>query len=106
MDELAFEKVAYEKLNALELALEDVDPDIIEVSSSDGVLKLACSSGPTIVINSHRAARQIWMAAVSSAWHFDFKDDKWVDSKTAEELAPVLSALVAEHASLEISFDN
>lgn len=71
MDESEFDRLGHEELAYLEEKLADVDPDEIEITSSDGVLTLALRDGVRVVINTHRAARQIWMAAVASAWHFD-----------------------------------
>ncbi len=70
-DEATFDKIGRAELAYLEEQLADVDPDDIEISSSDGMLTLALRDGVRVVINTHRAARQIWMAAVASAWHFD-----------------------------------
>ncbi len=69
-DEARFDQVARDELHALEDALADVDPDDCEISTSDGILRLDLRDGTRVVINSHRAARQIWMAAFRSAWHF------------------------------------
>ena len=80
------------------------DPDEVEVSTSDGVLRLDLRDGTRIVINSHRAARQIWMAAVASAWHFDpGGDGKWRAAKSGEELRETLARLVREHTGLAVA---
>lgn len=71
MDEAAFDRVGRAELADIEERLGDVDPDDVEITSSDGVLTLSLRDGIRVVINTHRAARQIWMAAVASAWHFD-----------------------------------
>ncbi|MBA3820148.1 MAG: iron donor protein CyaY [Deltaproteobacteria bacterium] len=103
MDEADFERVARDELLHLEDALADVDPDDVEVSVSDGVLRLDLRDGTRVVINSHRAARQIWMAAVSSAWHFDPTGDGWRSSKSGEELRATLTRLVQERIGLALS---
>ena len=104
MDEAGFDKTAREELGLIEDAFADVDPDMVEVSSSDGVLKLALRDGTRVVINSHRAARQIWMAAVSTAWHFDpTPDGGWRASKTGEDLRPTLARVVHEHTGLTVA---
>lgn len=104
MDEAAFDKVAREELRAIEDAFADVDPDDVEVSTSDGVLRLDLRDGTKIVINSHRAARQIWMAAIASAWHFDPADGGvWRASKSGEELRPTLIRLVRERIGLQLA---
>ena len=104
MDEADFERVAHDELRRLEDAFEGIDPDDVEVSTSDGVLRLDLRDGTRIVINSHRAARQIWMAAVSSAWHFDPVDAAhWRSSKSGEELRPTLARLVKDHTGLDLA---
>src|SRR3954464_8349033 len=103
MDDAEFDRIAREELQQLEDALTDVDPDECDVSSSDGVLRLDLRDGTRIVINSHRAARQIWMAAVSTAWHFDpAGDGVWRASRTGEELRPTLARLVRERTGLTV----
>jgi CyaY protein len=98
MDEADFDRIAADEMNLLEDAFTDVDPDLIDVSVSDGVLRLDMKDGVRIVINSHRAARQIWMAAISTAWHFDPIDGGsggWRAPKTGEELRATLKKLVS-----------
>src|ERR1700685_4111717 len=101
MDEAAFDEAARAELGHLEDSLSDVDPDDVEVSTSDGVLRLDLKDGTKIVINSHRAARQIWLAAVASAWHFDpptvdGAGGAWRASKSGDELRPTIVKLLRE----------
>ncbi len=103
MDEATFDHASREELHAIEDAFADIDPDEVEVSTSDGVLRLDLRDGTKIVINSHRAARQIWMAAIASAWHFDPSDDgTWIAAKSGEELRSTLARLVRERIGLEL----
>ena len=71
MEDAIFDNIARTELQAIEDGLANIDPDDVEVSVSDGVLRLDLRDKTRIVINAHRAAKQIWMAAVSTAWHFD-----------------------------------
>ena len=104
MDDSEFDDVSRDELRAIEDAFSEVDPDDIEVSTSDGVLRLDLRDGTRIVINSHRAARQIWMAAVASAWHFDpAGSGVWRAPKTGEELRPTIVRLVQERIGLAVS---
>jgi len=103
MDEASFDRIAREELRHLEDAFADVDPDDVEVSVSDGVLRLDLRDGTRIVINSHRAAGQIWMAAVASAWHFDpAPDGTWKAAKSGEELHATLQRLMRERIGLDV----
>ena len=103
MDDTEFDHAARDELRQIEDAFSDVDPDDVEVSTSDGVLRLELRDGTRIVINSHRAARQIWMAAIASAWHFDPVDGgAWRAPKTGEELRPTLVRLVKERIGVSL----
>lgn len=103
MDEASFDKVARDELRRIEDAFADIDPDLVEVGSSDGVLRLDLRDGTKIVINSHRAAGQIWMAAVASAWHFDpAGDGSWRAAKSGDELHATLARIVRERIGLEV----
>ena len=108
MDEPVFDRVARDELRLIEDAFADIDPDLVEVSTSDGVLRLDLKDGTKIVINSHRAARQIWLAAVASAWHFDpptvdGAGGAWRASKSGDELRPTIVKLLRERIGLELS---
>jgi CyaY protein len=104
MDEASFDKVARDELRAIEDAFAEIDPDDVDVSVSDGVLRLDLRDGTRIVINSHRAARQIWMAAVASAWHFDpIADGGWRTPKSGEDLRPTLTKLLHDRIGLSVT---
>jgi CyaY protein len=103
MDEASFDRLARDELRHIEDVFAEVDPDDVEVSVSDGVIRLDLRDGTKIVINSHRAAGQIWMAAVASAWHFDpTPDGGWKAAKSGEELRATLARLVREHTGLDV----
>jgi CyaY protein len=103
MDDAEFDHVARDEMRQIEDAFANVDPDDVEVSTSDGVLNLVLRDGTKIVINSHRAAKQIWMAAIASAWHFDPIDGGvWRAPKTGEELRPTLVRLVKERIGVSL----
>jgi CyaY protein len=95
LSEQAFEKAADASLQALDEALGDLDG--LEASLQLGVLKLEFPDGATYVINSHRAARQIWMAAEQNAWHFDYRpaEDRWVASRSGDELWAAVEAVMS-----------
>lgn len=103
MDESSFDRVARDEIRHIEDAFAETDPDLVEVTTSDGVLRLDLRDGTKIVINSHRAARQIWMAAVASAWHFDpAGDGTWRASKSGEELRSTITRLLRERIGLDL----
>jgi CyaY protein len=104
LDEAAFDQVARDELHAIEDALAELDPDDCEITTSDGILRLDCRDGTRIVINAHRAARQIWMAAVASAWHFDpAPGGRWIAPKSGDDFRATVMRLLAEHAGARVA---
>ncbi len=71
-EDAEFDKLADGKLRQIDRALAGFDPDEVECYLGGDILNLTLSSGSKVVINRHRAARQIWMAAQRRAWHFDY----------------------------------
>ena len=96
LSEAEFDQIADAELHALDRALSDIDPDELEVELSSGVLTLTLADGQKVIINSHRAARQIWMAAFRNAWHFSPRTEgpttTWRTEK--EELRTTLNQLL------------
>jgi CyaY protein len=95
ISEREFERVADAALHELLDALDGVDG--LETDLQMGVLMLEFQDGVRYVINSHRAARQIWMAAERNAWHFDFvpAEGKWIASKDRAELWSQVEAVLS-----------
>ncbi len=104
MEDAIFDNIARTELQAIEDGLADIDPDDVEVSVSDGVLRLDLRDKTRIVINAHRAAKQIWMAAVSTAWHFDpSADGRWRAGRTNEELRHTLAKVVHQRIGVTLT---
>jgi CyaY protein len=104
MDENLFDQIADRELAELERRLMEVDPDELEVELSMGVLTITFADDSKLVVNSHRAARQIWMAAFRQAWHFSPKEEgdghAWRTEK--EELRATLRRLLAQKLGHEV----
>lgn len=103
-DESIFDRRASDELRALELVLGDLDG--VEADFTGDVLTLEFDDDSVFVINSHRAAREIWMSANRSAWHFGYAetDDVWRENKEGHELRPLLARLVGEKTGQKIEF--
>jgi CyaY protein len=103
LSEREFERIADEALRKIEGALGEVDQ--IEMDLSMGVLTIEFSDGNKYIINSHRAARQIWMAAERNAWHFDYhKDDgRWTSAKDGAELWSTVEGVLSRRLGTSIS---
>ncbi|MCC6647421.1 MAG: iron donor protein CyaY [Polyangiaceae bacterium] len=96
-DDAGFDLLADRTLTSLVAALDREDG--VEAELSMGVLTISFDAGgAAFVVNSHRAAGQIWLAADRAAWHFDPVDGgaRWVATKPPrEELHAALSAALS-----------
>ena len=102
LDEQTFDIEAEKTLLHLETCLTELD-DSMDVEFSMGVLTIEFESGRKFVINSHRAARQIWMSAYATAWHFDYDGVAWLATKTNEELLAVVNEQVGKELGCAVS---
>jgi CyaY protein len=81
-------------LDAIEQAIEDVDADI-EATRTGNVLTLELADGSKIVINTQAPTQQIWVAAKSGGYHYQWVDGQWRDTRDASELFAALSRVVS-----------
>jgi CyaY protein len=97
MDPDLYDQIADAELHQLERSLGNLDPDELDVELSQGVLTLEFADGEKVVVNSHRAAGEIWMAAFRQAWHFAPHQEggKWVWRTASAELHQTLQQVLS-----------
>ncbi|AUX31094.1 MULTISPECIES: iron donor protein CyaY [Sorangium] len=107
LSEREFDAVADRSLRALDRAINEI-PDGVEADLQSGILTLEFEDGIKYVVNSHRAARQIWMAAERAAWHFDYlpSEGRWVAQRTGEELWSTLEAVVSRKLRRDVKLER
>jgi CyaY protein len=96
LSETEYLSLAQAELKSLLAALDELG-DVLEAELSSDILTIEHGQGSPFVINSHSAARQIWMAADRRAWHFDYDRDRssWIASKSNEELWQTLQGVLS-----------
>jgi CyaY protein len=104
LSEQQYDELAGAELRALIGALDELQDDRLEAELSSDILSIEFEDGTKYVVNSHRAARQIWMAAERSAWHFDWLPERrqWVARKTDEELWTTLSRVISSKLGRDV----
>ena len=102
--EREFDDTADKTLRALDKALNAIEQGL-EADLESGILTLEFEDGVKYVVNSHRAARQIWMAAERNAWHFDYKaaEGRWVAAKSGDELWSTIEAVVSRKLGSKVA---
>lgn len=98
LSESDYDSVAHPELHALIAGLDAIESDEVEAELASDILTIEFSDGTRYVLNSHRAARQIWLSAERSAWHFDFlpAQKTWVAAKTGDELWATVTRLLSK----------
>lgn len=99
MDSSEFQRRSSETLAAIEDALDEYGPDF-DYETVNDVLTLEFANGSKIIVNKQSAADQIWVAAKSGGFHFDYDADSnlWVLDSTGVELFAELSRLISEQS--------
>jgi CyaY protein len=100
IDESRFNQLAEATMSAIEEAIETSGADIDYDTISD-ILTLEFTNGSQIIINKQGPTRQLWVAAKSGGYHFDYDvaRERWVlDSDPSQELFACLSRYCSEQA--------
>ncbi len=104
MNESEFQKIAEQTVEAIQDAIDNSGADV-DYDEIGGVLTLEFDNGSKIIFSKQAAMSQLWMAAKSGGFHFDYDDNtgQWLcDSGDNEELYSMLSRLATEQAGEEI----
>jgi len=93
-DESAFIATAERTLTAIEEAVENCGADL-EAVRSGNVLTIELADGSKVIVNSQTPMRQIWVAAKSGGFHYEWHDGAWRDTRDGSELFAALSRIVS-----------
>jgi iron-sulfur cluster assembly protein CyaY len=106
MPEKAFSQAYEDTIEKLEELLDDCDADIDYDTVSD-ILTIDFENGSKLIINKQSATDQLWLAARSGGYHYDYDagNDCWLNDRSREEFLTELSRLATEQAGQEISFN-
>ncbi len=105
MDNQQYLLLADRCLHAVENWLEEFDPDEVDFSSADGVLKIEFPDGQTFVLNRQAGNHQMWFAAVTRAWHYDRKGEAWVDDRDGHTLETNIASQIGEKLGRKLALD-
>ncbi|MFI8395584.1 iron donor protein CyaY [Pseudomonas sp. Choline-02u-1] len=105
LSEARFHDLVDATQQALEELLED-HADDIEITA--GMMTIKFDNGSQLIISRQEPLRQLWLAARSGGYHFDYDEEsgKWSCEKSEELLGEVLSRCVHEQAGLELDFEE
>jgi len=98
MSDQEFLRAAEATLDAVEAAIERAVDQAgldVEVERQGNVLTLTFEDDSKVIVNSHSAAREIWVAARSGGFHYRHDGARWLDGRSGDELFAALSRLVS-----------
>ena len=95
MNDTNFEKLADLTLARVDSALEESGLDADVLLKEGGILEIEFADGSKLIVNRHRAAREIWVAAPAGGFHFRWDGTAWRDSRDGGELFEALSRLAS-----------
>jgi len=104
MNDADFHRLAADTLMQIERAIEASGADIDFEIVSD-ILTLEFPNGSKIIINKQGAAHQLWVAARSGGFHYNYDAEGrcWRNDQNQSELLGELSHLIGEQSGESIA---
>ena len=103
MTESEFHGAVEAILARIESSLEDEES--LDVDLESGILTVTCEDGSKVIVNRHGPNRELWVAARRGGFHFRRDGDRWVDTRTGEELGMSLARVLKEQAGIDVALD-
>ena len=110
MTEADFLKLYKQTLADIEQTVEDAinDRDAeLDYESGNDMLTLTFRNGSVAIISRQSAISQLWLAARSGGFHFDYDAgaDQWICTVNGQSLPDMLAEICLEQGGVSISFD-
>ncbi|MBD1599911.1 iron donor protein CyaY [Pseudomonas typographi] len=107
LSEARFHDLVDETHQALEDVFDNSDLDV-DVENAGGVLTVRFENASQLIFSRQPALRQLWLAARSGGFHFDYDDgsQRWMCDSSDELLGEMLVRIVQEQAGAELEFDE
>lgn len=103
MDESEFNDLVDETFEAVELALDAASGEV-DYESGGGVLTVEFDNGTSLVFSRQPAARQLWLAARSGGFHFEYDPaaGDWRGTRDGALLRPFVVAACREQGGVDV----
>ncbi|QFU77122.1 iron donor protein CyaY [Halioglobus maricola] len=90
---------------AVELALDEIDSDL-DYEAGGGVLTVDFENGTTMVFSRQPPVRQLWLAARSGGFHFEYdhEADDWRNTRDGQLFRPFVVEQMRTQAGLEFEW--
>lgn len=97
MTETEFNDLVDDILMAIEDQLDEYDTDI-DCEMHAGILTLTLPNSSQIIINRQRPTQQLWLAAKSGGFHFEYHAEQnvWLDTRSGDNFVDSLNRCLQE----------
>lgn len=97
MDKAEFSKLVRGVFSRIMDAFDELDPDVVEADQRADFIEIVFADGACFVVSTQSAAHQIWLAAESRGWHFQYDSTKaaWISIRGGDELITTLQDLTS-----------
>lgn len=101
----------HDLVDTTQQAVEDIFDDSgldVDLENSGGVLTVRFSNGTQLILSRQEPIRQLWVAARSGGFHFDYdaESDRWICDSSDEQLGEMLTRIVADQAGEDLEFED
>ena len=104
MTETEFNQLTDETFRRIETALENADGDVDFELAAGNVLEIDCGPGGKIIVNRQAAMHEMWVAAKSGGFHYQWIDNAWRNSRDGSEMLSSLAQMVAQQGGGRVEF--
>lgn len=103
MNETEFHQLVDQQMHKIEEAIDNSGADI-DYDVSGNVMTLEFADRSQIIINRQEPMREIWLASQSGGFHFQWKQEQWLCSKTGVALFEMVKTECEKHAAEPIDW--
>jgi CyaY protein len=108
-DESTYRQLVDETFQAIDGAFDQVDPDVVESTYSQGTLSLQFADGKRCILSPQTPVRQIWVAFKDRAWHMslDTPSGRWLDDRgQGTDLYHLVEDITRQAAGIELKIER
>jgi len=90
-----------ENIDELMMSIEDQIEELgysIDYETTSGILTLTMNNQSQIIINRQASHFQLWLAAKSGGYHFEFHDGNWIDTKSQNDFYTILNQCIFDQS--------
>lgn len=99
--ETSFNEVIDDLIINIEDQIDELSTDV-DYETTAGILTLTMPNNSQIIINRQTSQFQLWLAAKSGGFHFEFNDNSWLDTKTNKDFYQTLNECVFQQSGQQL----